>query len=416
MTSISRARTGRRGGALVTVSIAVMAMAALSFSLRAISSSSASEQRGAEEILSSRYVCEAAISAAVLDLSMGGTGTFGSQGAPVQYGDATYRVATQALPNDVYQVSATGVGERAGTRIELTLVETTDVLRGWAAFGEEGVTIDDDVIVDSYDSTLGTYAAQAVNGAGSSAYAGSAGDVGSNQNIGVKDNALVHGDATPGPGSSTTIIPPADVTGSKFAMPTAIVLPSVSAPIVASSGPLTVPSAAPLTLPSGSHRFEDFVISSGGSVVVEGPAELVLASCLLEVGAELIIDATNGPVELWVEGDFVLDSDTLIASQAQLPEDVSITLLADNVKDPSIDLHLSNASTSSNVQVFASMFAPNARLDVDGNFELFGAMVARFIDLDHSARIHHDVALKNAGTGGPLEFEPVCWRVLPFKP
>ena len=69
----------------------------------------------------------------------------------------------------------------------------------WGAFGDESMLMDSNAMVDSYDSSLGTYASQATNGTDPDHYAGESGNVGSNGNIDLLANTVVHGNATPGP-------------------------------------------------------------------------------------------------------------------------------------------------------------------------------------------------------------------------
>ena len=59
--------------------------------------------------------------------------------------------------------------------------------------------------VDSYDSTLGTYASQQINGVGQQRLSLSNGDVGSNGDIDMSQNSAVHGDAVPGPTATASV-------------------------------------------------------------------------------------------------------------------------------------------------------------------------------------------------------------------
>ena len=56
-----------------------------------------------------------------------------------------------------------------GHAVELNyLVHKSGGFFQWGAFGAEGIVLDSNARVDSYDSTLGTYDSQAVNGSHSS--------------------------------------------------------------------------------------------------------------------------------------------------------------------------------------------------------------------------------------------------------
>jgi hypothetical protein len=62
------------------------------------------------------------------------------------------------------------------------------------------------------------------------------------------------------------------------------------------------------------------------------------------------------------------------------------------------------------------VYAPNARVVFDSNFELFGSMIARSLDLDSNATFHFDEALMNATASTVPTYETVGWRELPWRP
>lgn len=409
-------RRARRGGALVVVAFATLALAGLSFSLLTLSSAGARERRGARETIGARYVCEAALADALLDVQSGGSGARGSAGNPVAYGGASYWVQATPLPGDLVQLTATGEEDRAGARMELTLRRVTSNLFEWGAFGDQAMSMDSNARVDSYDSSLGTYASQAVNGSGKNTYAGSNGDVGSNGNVLLEQNTVVHGDAVPGPGSSTTLLGSSVVTGSTAPNTSTVEMPPINLPAIPSSGNLTVPGAVPLVLSAGDYRYGTFQISTGGSVHVEGPSRLVFDDFLMASNTQFIVDASGGPVEIWVEDDFEMDSNTLIASTTYTPADVRFSLLSDNVVNPTTNINLSNVTFDSNAKLYGVVYAPNAAIEVDSNFELFGSLVALSVDLDSNSRIHYDMALQSAAINTGWSYQPLCWRVLPYQP
>ena len=90
----------------------------------------------------------------------------GSQQAPVAYGDASYWVEAVDLGNDLYTLTATGIENGVGSRLDLVVREATDTFYVWAAFGDEGLQMSANVRTDSYNSNLGPYSDQDVNGSG----------------------------------------------------------------------------------------------------------------------------------------------------------------------------------------------------------------------------------------------------------
>ena len=67
------------------------------------------------------------------------------------------------------------------------------------------MTLSSAVVIDSFDSSAGTYASQAVNKFKSHFYAGSDAKVTSNGDIGLRSNSTIWGDANPGPSGNRSL-------------------------------------------------------------------------------------------------------------------------------------------------------------------------------------------------------------------
>lgn len=406
---------GRAGGSLLAVSLLVMTTAALSGALLAIVRSTTKEQRGAQEDLRSLYVTEAAVAEAVYDLSQGGTGDVGSEQAPLAFGPGSaFFVEATDLGNDCTSLVATGRDARTVSRVEVVVQRVPSTAFPWAAFGDETLEMDSNARVDSYDSTLGSYAGQQVNGSGTSAYANSDGDVGSNGNLDLSSNATVWGDARPGPGGTTTTNGSNTyISGSTLPLATTTALEPLVIPVLPSSGNLVVMGTT--TIPAGDVRYSNLTLASNSTTTVIGPARIVVGNMELQSGSKLLVDAAAGPVELYVEHDFVMSSNTLITSMSNSPLDFSLLLKSDNIIDPNLEVDLDEIDFNSNAMLFGTIRAPNASIEINSNFELFGGITARRLRLDSNARIHYDEALLGMSAGQVGSYETLCWRVLPVN-
>ena len=131
---------------------------------------------------------------------------------------------------------------------------------------------------------------------------------------------------------------------------------------------------------------------------------------------KLIVDASAGPVEIYVVNDFVLNSNSLVASTTYTPADVAIYLQSDNVIDPNLNVDLDDVDLDSNVEVYGTIYAPNASIDINSNFELFGAVMAYELHLDSNSYIHFDEALLNNFPVGPPDYRAMLWRSMAFRP
>ncbi len=405
------------GGALVMVAFATAVMATLSFSVLALSLAGAREQRTSKEQMSARYVCEAGLSEAIFELSKGNNGALGSQQAPLDYDGATFWVEATDLGAQQTRLLATGEVDRAGERIEMTVREVNESLYVWGAFGDQNMAMASNARVDSYDATLGTYASQAVNSDGSSVFANKNGDVGSNNDVDLSANIEVWGDALPGPsGATTTAGANVKISGSTTPMATAVPFPPIEVPAIASAGNLTINGGPATVLPPGDHHFDNFLVKSTAQVVITGPARVVIENFNLKSNASFMVDATNGPVELYVVHDFVLDSNAIMASTDLLPKNLELYLLSDNVADPDVVVELDLVDLASNTKFYGTIYAPDTVIEIDSNFELFGALVARQVTLASNSRVHYDESLATSKAQDAVSWQIVCWRLVDYQP
>jgi hypothetical protein len=402
----------RSGAALVLTTLAIAAIAGLAMSLVAIELSSSREHRGSKEQIVALYVAEAGLSDGYANLQGGGDGEIGSDDAPVAFGGGSYWVESTDLGGGVVSLISTGVDDRTQRRLELVLREENDSIYRWGAFGDEGVSMSSNSKVDSYDSRLGTYASQMVNGTGSNAWALDHGNVGSNGSITMSQNSLVFGDVVPGPSGTATVIGNAAVSGSTTPAEDPQAMPPLDVPPIPATGPLSVPNQSTMTVAAGNYHWTSTTIGKGATLSVIGPATLVCDSLLLQSASALRVDATAGPVDIYVIDDFVLSSNTLVASTTYAPEDIRLHLQSDNVIDPDLLVDLDEIDFNSNSKLFGTIYAPEAAITINSNFELFGAIIARSLVLSSWCRVHFDEALLDLDEGEVPEFELVAFRVL----
>ncbi|MCY3004089.1 MAG: hypothetical protein NTV21_20015 [Planctomycetota bacterium] len=405
----------RRGGAIVMTLTTLVAVSTLSVVMVQMAGSSQSEQRRATERVHAQYVAEAAANRAVALVRADQTGQIGSQQATVTHGASQYWVDS-AVNNtgDVRTLTATAVDDRTTARLEVTLRSVPDSIWRFAAFGKDSLHMDSNARVDSYDSTLGTWATQAVNGSGSNQYAHEDGNVGSNGNITMDQNSKVWGDAECGPSSSTTVLGNAVVTGTTSPASSPVDMPPITMPSYVSSGNLTVNGT--LNIASGNRRYDTLNMKANSIVNITGPANIVVTNFFMRAGSQFKVNATNGPVVLYVIDDFTLAAGARMYPTNYDPSKLEINLLSDNIIDPGIVVDLDVVDFSSNTKIYGTIYAPDALIEVNSNLELFGSMMARDIDLDSNARVHYDENLARVKTTGDVVWEKVAWRPLPLLP
>jgi hypothetical protein len=69
----------------------------------------------------------------------------------------------------------------------------------------------------------------------------------------------------------------------------------------------------------------------------------------------------------------------------------------------------------SNGIFYGTILAPNARVLITSNFQLFGSCAARSVELDSNAFFHFDKALLDVAASGPANVDVVMLREIPFQ-
>jgi hypothetical protein len=401
-------RVDRRGSALLIMTLLVVVMAGASFALLQANLAGHREQRGQRAQAHVRYVCQAGLADAIYNLQRGANGTLGTQLNPIPLGTAHYWVTQTNLAADLISLRSTGIDDRSTESMELVVRSVPNTIWRFAAFGKEILHMDSNAHVDSYNSNTSSYAMQALNGAGADQHANSDGDIGSNGDVGLDQNAKVWGDASAGPGHTTTVLGNAVVSGSTTPMSAAMDLPAINAPSYPSSGALTVSSNT--TLASGNRCYSNLVVDNNRTLTINGPADVVITNLRLRSGATVSVNPAGGKVRLWVIDNFIMDSNAIMSPTDGKSKNLEVNLLSDNVINPEITIQLDTVDFASNSKLFGTVYAPNAAITINSNFEIFGSMIARRIDLDSHARFHFDEALLDATATGVPTFETVCWR------
>jgi len=334
--SIGTSSNRRRGVSLVAVSMLITGVAVMSLALVTMVESSQSAERGTRNQTNARYVAEAGLSVAMMRLSNGvdiEELDLGTKDEPVEYGSANYWIEAKDVGGSLFELTSTGVENQVGSQIELVVRAVSQDTTAWAAFGDEGLTVNGSTLVDSYDSRLGTYEEQATNGNPSNAHARSNGHVGSNANISARASSTVHGNATPGPEGTVSITGHASVSGSTVPAADLIGLAPVEVPEAPSVGDMVFDGSGSgafgAYIPAGTYHLGDVEVDVA-SLTIVGPATLVFDSLQVRSNSEVWIDASGGPVEIFVLGDFELASNSLMAATDYDPSNLSINLLANN--------------------------------------------------------------------------------------
>jgi hypothetical protein len=410
---VHAARESRRGTTLVMILLCVFGLASLAMVALTIGLSHAKEQRGERQEIHAGYVCQAGLSQAMYQMQRGLGGSVGTRTNPTIWGASRFYVEATNVTPMITRLCATGIEDKNGASQELVVQAVPNTIWRYGLFGRETLHMDSNARVDSYNSTLGSYASQATNGSGSNTYALTNGDIGSNGDIVLDANAKVWGDAIPGPSHTATLNGNSVVTGNTLPSPALLDMPVINAPTYTSFGNLVVNSAT--TIPAGNRSYGTITVRQNKTLTLTGPGNIVISNLVTNSNANIIIDATNGPVTLYVLDNFILDSNSTIHSTDNKPSNVRLNLLSDNVVNPEVTVQLDVVDFNSNSSIYGTVLAPNAHILLDSNFALYGSLMARSLDVDSNSTFHFDEDLMNSTANGNPTFETLSWREIPYQ-
>lgn len=343
-----------------------------------------------------RSLAEAGLDEAVFALRQGGDGSVGTMSDPVYFGGGLLWVEVESVGNALLLLRSCAMYEEARTTLERLVFRNDQGLFAATIFSSQPLVLSSNVFVDSYDSTLGTYASQVSGG-----YAGDGAIVESNEDVVVESSVEVYGDVHPGMDSTLEVPGSSEVTGSMQPMAEPRVIPPVTVPAITSSGDLTATGTQ--VLAPGDHAFGALAVDVGATLTITGPARVVIDAFEMRSNCELVLDSASGPIELYVSGALVQSSNSTITTTSPSAIDARLNLVGDETQV--VDLR-------SNGAFHGVVVAPEATVNVSSNFEIFGAITANAISLASNARIHYDENLTEYATD--VEFVRSAWTVAEF--
>lgn len=369
--------------------VAMLAMFA--GSLQLVTRASGQSQRASVERMQAHYLAEAALKQAFVKQRLEQDVEFGSQAHPLHFAVGDFWVEKTDKENGQGELVAfASVGlSHSGIKLDVEVEEPevgVEMFGNFGIFGEEGVILDSGSRVSSYAS----------GGTDS----GSNATVASNAKVIVDNGARIAGDATAGPGYLVETAKAKDVSGTVSSAAEAFVLPTVEVPSIADSGPLVISGCKGKDLSSGDYHFSHLALLGKGSVTVHGPATVVLDSVEMEKGSELLIDSTDGPVQVYCLGDFVVAKGASIDNSTDVAADFQMYLMGDDVADPGLTIEVSTGADWHGV-----LYAPYAEIVVDHGTRFYGGLVARRVSLLNGSRVFQDVSATTLRFGSESESE-----------
>ena len=396
-------RASRRGSTLLFSLFIVVFVAGLILAFLQMGVSFNREQGARVEDEHAIFIAEAGLAEALVALRNGESGAIASQAAPATYADnGLVWVERADIGNDVMQLTSSAMTARGRASLELLVFHFMPQTFRAALFSDESLTLESNVMVDSFDSGGGPYNVQLAAGGG--AFVSDGAIVQSNGDITLNSTVSVYGDVHPGPDGSVTYPGNSTISNTTQPMPEPRVMDPITVPVFPPAGDFLVPGATVATLPSGDYNFGRLAIANDSQLTITGPARIVVDDFGILSNSHLILDTLSGRVELYV------------ADQAELRSNSTITTTSFSALDCAFYFTggpTQNVLLRSNAEFYGTIYAPEGSVEIRSNFEVFGAVMADRITLNSNTQVHFDEALLGGGPG-PEVFISSAWNPVGF--
>ncbi|MBU4258114.1 MAG: hypothetical protein KKH45_01815 [Proteobacteria bacterium] len=282
-------------------------------------------------------------------------------------------------------VTSTGTAPNNAQSVIEATVEL-ESLFSKAAFGCDEVQMSGGGVTDSFDSSIGSYASQAVNtDSWGNMIALSNGDVGSNGDIKLTGGSAVNGDATPGPGCSVSSSGGGGVTGStapnsKVEDCTPLDLTSMMSTASSTNDNGTIPALTD----KGKDPFKtpgslDLHLSGGDNIELSA-GTYYFTDVSLGGGSTI---TTSGKVTIYVEGNYDISGGGVINSG--------------NATNLAVYVSGTQAKLTGGSGTAGAIYAPNADVLISGGGEINGSVFGKTVKNSGGSDFHYDEALGKKG-------------------
>lgn len=242
-----------------------------------------------------------------------------------------------------------------------------------AGFGDEEITLENNVTIDSYDSSQGSY---------DSTHQDSDGDLRTNATeegkVTLTGSVDVYGDIMVGPGGSPAVVQGTGYTGEIKVASSSFPLPSVE-------------------VPSGKYRGSKYIwfmnvlrpgvyrnVTVDGGICVLRKGNYVMENFTVKNGGIVITINWKSPTKIFITNSLNFNNGAYINSN-QRPEKLSIY-----GADSATSFNMSNG-----VDAFVALYAPKATVTMDDYVDFYGGIAVNKINMSNNSNLHHDRSLKN---------------------
>ncbi|MBI4342235.1 MAG: hypothetical protein HY599_02585 [Candidatus Omnitrophica bacterium] len=261
----------------------------------------------------------------------------------------------------------------------------------FALFGDQQVNVSGSAVTDSYDSSAGAYDPDDPSHNG---------DVGTNATnsggVTVNGSIFVDGQVAVGPDVSDPVsvvtgYDPAFITGGTdppsdtqdvVAQGVSFPMPSVVVPVGLTCNDFEVSSNDTVTLPPGTYCYQNLTLQGGGTLTASGDVTIYITGLYIARG-----NSTTG-----------------------VPSNPKSMLI---MMAPTGDATIEQGTITGSTGFYGALYAPDSTINVTGNAEVYGSIIAERVNVSGSAAIHYDESLQTVTQISNLhKVAVVSWREL----
>ena len=412
------ASSARRGGALAITLLSVVGVAAVSAGFLQLSSAITNRQVTSVDNKRAFYLAEAGLAEAYHGLVVGKSGQVGFDEWPATYGDGVFWVNVEDVSPTAIRLVSSAMCDSGRATLSMVVESQEISVASLGIFSDQDVAVETSSLIDSYDSSVGSYAVHVANNLDrGNARFGSDGNIvlngelesGTTFGTGALTTTApgateILGDAVPGVSGTLSMAAGVTVTGSTAPRSADVDLPQVQVPPLVPLAPVVHSGAVPMIVPAAEIAYQSIYLATGASLDIRGPATVVVGTLESEPGTEIVFDTSAGKIDLYVTGQLAV-AESRLTNTSQDPSTLSVLVSASDPETGGYAAHFGRT------ELHGTIFAPNGTVAFDPSLSLYGAVAARRLALGANVSLHYDISLASAVSQTSMP-KLISWRVV----
>jgi hypothetical protein len=178
----------------------------------------------------------------------------------------------------------------------------------------------------------------------------------------------------------------------------------VDVPSLPAGGQMYIKSGV-RTLAPGNHRFTDVELESKTSLVIPGPATVVIDGNVKLGSSTTLVIGAGGPVTIYIGGDLRMGTKSSLETPSMDAHNATMFMTGGNTF----------AELKSHSGFYGTFYGPRTTVELDNVFEMYGALAAeQFYAANTKLRLHFDEALARKAQPWAWDFDTVSWLPAAF--